>query len=778
MPTTIQYALMAAASYISTRPFDVNKFPVPAGWNISKVHALPSGFEAATFKNGSELVISFAGTYPGVLPGTTNGSSLGMPVDFFADLGLGLGTGSDQLLQAVEYYLDRKRENPGATITFTGHSLGGGLAALVGVFFGLPAVTFDQAPFANSAQDSSFISNPLNLLVSDVATKLKTDLLADGYTAAELSPLSNYLTIRPTGGGIPNANLVTTTRVDGEFLSDWVPISMYDIIGNPATVIQHAPTSATGIDLHAQSLLIAFLQSEQYAQIDPATGQKQTLNQVTYKLTDLLGMIFNPNLYSFDTDKVQENFLERLVRHEAGSAPLPNGGTVTADAMVTRFTRDLWKLAQDGGLTLNDGNGAGGTTYSNQNNVSKALTAFAMQMYYEDTANATNASKELFTQVTGGVQFDMADVSKTFALAVTKNEKFNLNDAKGYKEYFAKYLSDNPKEFFTLAERNLITAMLPYMRDWYIQAGASAMIVADDKNRGAFMLGGSGTDALIGGTGADLLVGNGGADTLMGKEGNDYLLGGAGSDNYIYRTGDGLDTLLDFGGEGSIVFDGVTLSGGAQYGDDRVYRSADKQHLYVMAKPSGLFSTGTLIIDGSIIVNNYIPSSSAGQLNLNLTGPTALTNPATTRTINGELSPADIDPGTPGIQAQRDAQGNLIGTAQPYEDILVGGAGNDHMISGTLDDNLGGRAGHDWIEAGTGNDHAFGDEGDDLIEGGAGTDILIGGTGDDRLYADTQISVAQAIANGNAQTGSGLKGDWLIGGAANDYNYGLERRAA
>lgn len=32
MPTQIQYALMAAASYISTRPFDVNKFPVPEGW--------------------------------------------------------------------------------------------------------------------------------------------------------------------------------------------------------------------------------------------------------------------------------------------------------------------------------------------------------------------------------------------------------------------------------------------------------------------------------------------------------------------------------------------------------------------------------------------------------------------------------------------------------------------------------------------------------------------------------------------------------------------------
>lgn len=45
MPTTIQYALMAAASYISTRPFDVNKFPVPDGWNVTKALALPGGFE-------------------------------------------------------------------------------------------------------------------------------------------------------------------------------------------------------------------------------------------------------------------------------------------------------------------------------------------------------------------------------------------------------------------------------------------------------------------------------------------------------------------------------------------------------------------------------------------------------------------------------------------------------------------------------------------------------------------------------------------------------------
>jgi len=70
MPTDIQYALMAGASYISTRP-EINQFPVPSGWTETK-HANPedgSGFEAISFINGTtiatstEIVISFAGTY-------------------------------------------------------------------------------------------------------------------------------------------------------------------------------------------------------------------------------------------------------------------------------------------------------------------------------------------------------------------------------------------------------------------------------------------------------------------------------------------------------------------------------------------------------------------------------------------------------------------------------------------------------------------------------------------------------------------------------------------
>lgn len=540
MATTIEYALMAGASYRNTRP-DINKFPIPVGWNMVSRNPQDNatGFEAAAFGNGTtiagstEIVISFAGTYDNPLNPLTN-------PDLQADIGLATGYGSDQLKQAVDYYLQVKAANPNATITLTGHSLGGGLASLVGVFFGVSATTFDQAPFANSAQDPSVLAslNPLNLLAPDVAANIKQHIQSETFASdtpdvaaaktaardAMMQQLDAFLTQRAASGGIPNSNLVTNIRVDGELLSV-LPIGLYDTINaTPATALAHAPTSASSSDLHSQALLSSFLQSDATS-TTTATGQKQSLSQVTYKLTDLLGMIFDKNLYRFDTDKSKENFIDRMVRHEAGNAPLVGGGAVTADAMVTRFTADLWKLAQDGGMTMVES-----TTYSNWNNISKALTAFAMQMYYEDTANATNANKQLFTDLTtagtgsNGIQFDMHDVSKDVAAAMDANDKVDLSKAKGY-QYVVNYLDQT--SLLSSEERTLIKSMLPAMRDWYVQAGASGMNASDTLNRGAFMLGGTGSDALVGGAAADLLVGNAGDDLLQGGLGNDILLVGS-----------------------------------------------------------------------------------------------------------------------------------------------------------------------------------------------------------------------------------------------------------
>lgn len=71
MITAIEYALMAGAAYFDNRA-DINRFPVPSGWN--RVSRFPvassggSGFEAIALGNGvdlahsTEIVISYAGT--------------------------------------------------------------------------------------------------------------------------------------------------------------------------------------------------------------------------------------------------------------------------------------------------------------------------------------------------------------------------------------------------------------------------------------------------------------------------------------------------------------------------------------------------------------------------------------------------------------------------------------------------------------------------------------------------------------------------------------------
>lgn len=65
MTTTIEYALLAGASYYDIRA-QRNRFPLPQNWNyISRISQdTITGFEASAFTNGTDIVISFAGTDP------------------------------------------------------------------------------------------------------------------------------------------------------------------------------------------------------------------------------------------------------------------------------------------------------------------------------------------------------------------------------------------------------------------------------------------------------------------------------------------------------------------------------------------------------------------------------------------------------------------------------------------------------------------------------------------------------------------------------------------
>ena len=102
------------------------------------------------------------------------------------------------------------------------------------------------------------------------------------------------------------------------------------------------------------------------------------------------------------------------------------------------------------------------------------------------------------------------------------------------------------------------------------EAGNDVLIGGSDND---WLFGGDGNDVLAGGLGNDKLNGGGGADTLRGEDGNDSLTGAAGADSlvggagndtltggteadrlagnagadqFVFRPGEGADTITDF----------------------------------------------------------------------------------------------------------------------------------------------------------------------------------------------------------------------------------------
>jgi len=276
MATVTEYALMAGASYISTRA-EINQIPAPDGWleKIDKRKIQPSGFEATYFTKGTEVVISYAGTNPADIRG-----------DVAADLALALGAISDQIRQAADYYLAVKASVPeGTKITFTGHSLGGGLASLMAVFFGESGYTFDQAPFLRSALTTTTDIGG-NIVTRSVAADLKTYLIGKGATTTQLAKLSAYISAADPSNTAPivadtlavRQQAVTNINTEGEFLTSWPGIPTSNRIGSQANIV-NSHDGVGGIALHSQALLTAFLQSDPVAATNTDL-QAKTLNRV------------------------------------------------------------------------------------------------------------------------------------------------------------------------------------------------------------------------------------------------------------------------------------------------------------------------------------------------------------------------------------------------------------------------------------------------------------------------------------------------------------------
>jgi serralysin len=126
------------------------------------------------------------------------------------------------------------------------------------------------------------------------------------------------------------------------------------------------------------------------------------------------------------------------------------------------------------------------------------------------------------------------------------------------------------------------------------------------------LFGGLGDDALDGGGGKDELHGGLGDDVLRGGQGADRLWGGLGSDKFVYRRGDGADSVEDFEAGGTflwiqlpadrIVIDVDAISTwsqlkalGAQQGRNTVFNFGDGDRLTVVDAKLNKFDAGDFL---------------------------------------------------------------------------------------------------------------------------------------------------------------------------------------
>ena len=524
-------AILSAAVYITGRD-DKNIIAPPSGATKVELLGLPdghfsdptTGFEANLYQYQGKYVIAFAGTDPKDRH------------DLAANAMLGAGVMEMQLKQAAEFYQAVKTQY-GSDVTFTGHSLGGGLAALMGVFFDKPAVTFDPAPFrlaatlSNAQALQSFLTTatatrPAYEADPDLASYTTTEqslYTAQPDLAAALSVLAAGTTTIPVLGAFVSPALaafsltrqyptamrgeskIKAIAVSGEFLTDgykgfaseWINGLRIQSTMQPELIeINPSGVDIDGLDLHSQALLIA-------------AASAPDLDDIIRKMPILAQHIFDEGLYARPSNSSTTDFLNKLVQSEFS--------TSSGAGFITKFTEDLGKLIGDIGIV--------------QTQLQDPLSIIAMEYYYaKEAVDATN----IFNVSEGGLHFKYSDI-----------------DATDYKSL---------PRLASAIDSLLSTAEKPFSRKliaqnaWHIQQGGDALAWTADAGdtQGDAALGGVGVDILDAGAGEDILIGGAGSDVLTGGAGNDILLGGLGHDFYLFNTGDGNDIILDADGEGTI----------------------------------------------------------------------------------------------------------------------------------------------------------------------------------------------------------------------------------
>jgi Ca2+-binding RTX toxin-like protein len=249
--------------------------------------------------------------------------------------------------------------------------------------------------------------------------------------------------------------------------------------------------------------------------------------------------------------------------------------------------------------------------------------------------------------------------------------------------------------------------------------------------RGDWLSGNEGDDVVVGGAQEDVLAGGGGRDVLIGGAGRDLIFGDA---DYTPRTFGWTVTPYSNGRTNLFAGDPALddpLTGGADViyagaGDDFV--AAGRGDDYVYGGDGNDFLLGNLGAD----------------------------------TLFGERGADEL------------VGGNRDGNIDRGEDFLDGGDGADRLFASDGDNLLLGGAGGDLIWSGAGNDFIDAGDGDDTVRASTGMDVVYGGAGNDTISGFSTQSLLLDGGDGDDVIAGDLADDTLRGGEGRDTLTGNE----
>ena len=504
----------------------------------------------------------------------------------------------------------------GATINFTGHSLGGHVAALLAEMV---------AQYGNSTigDIATYNAPGINALSYEIQNWLTV-----GTATTQTGVLARRVAVVSDGGADVTAGLGQTNGIvqrtfietSSDPLSNHSIVKLSDSFAIKNVFARLDPAIAALDQASSVPLLDRFIKQSSNTLADSLEKTLDALSQT------ILGGNITPTVVSgSELAAARDSYylhIQELTASPAFQALIGKVTLVTPPTSASEARDDFGAFLSLFYLTpfaLKPNNLSAASILKNSNATNAAL---ALQ-WAEDS---TRTPEQIANGEANFSDMFLADR----ALMLTWKNKLSTEDfvdsrGTGYQNTNQSYLFDDANTHFFArinpaglnliniqfgndtgnSKNDTITAVFGSKDSHLYGMGGNDTLNGEDGND--YLEGGAGQDQLNGGKGNDILIGGTQEDILNGGAGNDQLKGGAGVDVYQFTGIYGLDTINDSDGQGVIMVDGnPQLMGGKKIAHN-VYYNETTKYTYTLA---GTVGDQTLLIrkegdNNQIIVQHW-----------------------------------------------------------------------------------------------------------------------------------------------------------------------------